>query len=331
LLLPVLAAVLVLRGASPWLLLAVCLALALIAFPEVCLALFLTAGAFKDELSAFLPSGIDATLLLAGLLILGLIVRTLRTGLRATLPPLRLALPLGLLTLVMLTSLLTAEPNLYGREKTLRFVVLTLPAALAAAALLGREPLLRRFLLTFLGLGLVMTVFGTVTSEGLRAFGATHIATGRVIGLGLLAVVYLLSRGRFRLPVLLPALPAGGAMVFGLLYSGSRGALAAFLVSLLATGLLLLSQRRARRWAVVGLAALCLMVGAVTFLAPDAVRLMNERMRGVNLSTPYAGATGARVNLAQAAVEAFGSSPLVGLGPGGYNLSLGYGDAPRGM
>jgi O-antigen ligase len=321
--------VLVLRGTSPWLLFAGAAAGVLAAMPEVCLALFITAGAFKDELAVILRTGSDLTLILAGLLAAGLIVRGVRSGIRNVLPPGRLALFLTLVVLVMVTALLTAEANVYGSEKTLRFVALTAPTALAAAALLRSDLVLHRFLFAFMALGLVMTAAGTVTGEGLRAFNATHIATGRVIGFGLIATVYFVGRWR-RPAVMLPLISAGAAMVFGLLYSGSRGALAAFLVAMAATGLLLLGLRQRRRWAIAGLAATVTMVAVATVAAPDAVRFMNERLRGVNAAAPYTGATGARLNLAQAAVEMLAANPVFGVGPGGYSLELGGPDAPRG-
>lgn len=330
LILLVLGAILALRGVSPWLLGAGAAALALVFFPDICLALFLFAGAFKADLGESLGIPADLTVILALLLIAGVFLLALRHGWRSVVPPSTPVLRFALLVAVLAAGLLRSEPNACGTDKVLRFVTLTALAFGAAATLLRDRVSRRRFTMTIVALGLAMAAFGTVTGEGLRAFGATHIATGRVIGFGLLGIGCFAAGTRFR-PGLTALLIAGGSfLLFGLCYSGSRGALMALVASLAATAALLLRRRRGRIWLGAGLAGLVLMAGGAAAFAPGALRLMNERLRNVSLVEPYEGAARPRLDRARVALEIFAAHPVTGAGPGTYSLELGRADGPRG-
>ena len=304
-------------------------------FPEICFALLLTAGSYKEWLAPMLPLPFDYTVALT--LLVGVAV-LLRWGVHAATrneTRSRSQVPVGLvvaLSLLALTVVLggLATDAVYGREKAARFLALTVTAAAAAWAVLDSEARLRRFLGVTIALGLLMVVLGRVTSEGMVAMNATHIATGRILGLGIIGVLYFVLRARratLRLLLLVPGVVLG----YGFVYSGSRGALAALLAAFAATAAATLGMRRARRGIAVAAGTLALLGVAISVLVPQSVELMNKRMSQVSLDAPGMGVAGERISLAREAWDIFVAHPLTGVGIGGFNLAVGYADSERGV
>jgi O-antigen ligase len=313
-----------------WVALGLTLTALLLSFPEVCLGLFLTAGTYKNELAGALNIDTDPTVLLGGMLLAGVAVRVLRRGVRPLVPPRQVVLPFALLVLVMAFSVLGETAGEYGRQKFLRFALLTGVATVAAYATIQSTSELKRFLATTIVLGVMMTALGRVAGEGLSAFGATHVATGRVIGLALLGVLFMLLAVRRQPLFRLALLGVAGLLAFGFLSSGSRGSMVALLTTLAVTALASFTLKRGRRWVVAGL-ALMTAVGAVSsMLVPSATETMNRRVIEV-IATPNAiGSARGREQRAQDALALFYEHPWTGVGVGGFDMARGYGDAARG-
>lgn len=310
-------------------------AAALVAFPEIGLMLFLAAGTFKAHVIELAHLNFDPVVLLGAIVLAGLVLRIMRRGLSAVVPSRSLVMPFLALVLVMTFSLLSHPDSLYGREKLVRFALLTGLVTLAPFGLIQTRPQFHRFLLAAVVLGLLMAMMGTVTSEGLRAFGATHIATGRILGLALLSALFLglsIARpsavgGRLAAAVLLAA---GGILGFGFLYSGSRGGMVALVASLAVTALLAYGLKRGRRWITIGLVLVAAAGTAATFLVPEAAETMNRRVSDVLTRTDAVGSAFGRIQRAQDALELFNANPITGVGIGGFDTARGYADAVRG-
>jgi O-antigen ligase len=302
---------------------------ALVKWPEAGLLLFLSAGTFKSELAALFRTELDVTLVLAAVLALAIAVRVPLRGWEGVVPTKGLSLPFAALASVLLVSALLHPDSSYGWAKTFRFAGLTGLAVLAGYAVVADEARLTRFLLCAVGMGIFMVLAGRVTSAGLTAFGATHIATGRLLGLGLLGSLYLLLRKRNRLGrvVLVVAL---GALGYGFLYSGSRGSLVALAVSLVVVGAASFGFRRGRRWVAAAGAVLAVAAACITFLFPAAAETMNGRVAAVLEDAGSVGSAAGRVERAQDALELFRQQPVFGVGVGGFDLARGYGDGLRG-
>jgi len=310
--------------------LAVPVAALLVLKPDITLALFLLAGTYKAELVENFHIPVDPTVLLAGLLVLGVLIRALRRGFIAVLPDRRTALGFCLLAGVMLLSYLVTRSGDYGRDKLLRFALLTGLAAFAPFAVVRTREELRCFAGTVVALGMLMPLAGTVTGEGLRAFGATHIATGRTVGFGLLAVLYLLLDRPRTTSMRVALVAAAGILGLGLLYSGSRGSMVALVASLAGFGLVSFGLKKGRRWALAGLAAVAVLLAVVSVAVPAATELMNHRLSQVLTDTQTVGAALGRLQRAEDAIGLFRSSPLLGVGIGGFDMARGFGDAARG-
>ena len=104
------------------------LAVVLVREPLVLYVAFLYIGVFKDE-PLVSASPVDPTLLLV-VLLAGVCAHRLATG-RVKRVPRPFAAILALLVVALLLGLLWTPAPDYGGDKALRFIVLTLPAALA--------------------------------------------------------------------------------------------------------------------------------------------------------------------------------------------------------
>ncbi len=311
------------------------LAAALLKWPEVCLLLFLTAGTFKLELATLLQSEIDVTLVLALVLGLGLGLRLLRppsSPLNQQLSITRHSSPflpfLGLALLVLVSALVHPDTT-YGSAKAVRFASLTGLALAAGYMVLKDRARLTRFLAGSALMGVMMVVMGRVTSAGLTAFNATHIATGRIIGLGLLGALYLMLRVRSK-PGRVVLLAAIVALGFGFLYSGSRGSLVALLASVLSVAVAAFRFRRGRRLVIAMAVVLGLAATTVTFVFPAAAETMNSRVVAVFEDAGSVGSATGRLHRAEDALELFRDHLVFGVGIGGFDLARGYADGQRG-
>jgi O-antigen ligase len=244
--------------------------------------------------------------------------------------PLGLLVPLGLLALVIAISALNTDAA-YGRDKALRFLTLTMTATAAAYAILDTPARVRRFITMIMLLSLGMALVGTVTTEGMAAFNANHIATGRILGLGLIAVIYLAISSRPGILRRLIWLVPGGVIGYGFLYAGSRGALAALIVGLGFTALVALGLRRGRKWILPVAAMLAGVYIATATLVPQALGLMNDRLKQIDIYAPTTDAAQTRMDLGAEAWQMFREHPLTGVGIGGYNTQLGAADIERGL
>ncbi len=316
--------------AVAWWVLGLSLAGLLVLLPEVCLGLLLTAGVFKSALMEILPFSIDPTVMLVLLQGVGVVLCLLRSGFSTIVPPQRLFVGFALLAGVMLFSLLLSDANPYAREKMVRFAFLTGTATVAPIAVVRSVRQFRRFLVTIIGLGVLMVLLGTVTGEGLVAFGATHIATGRVVGFALIGMLFFLLESWAVLPVRLFLIAGTGVLGLGLLYSGSRGSLVAFAAALVVTALAAVSIGRGWRRTMSGLVVLVVAVIVVSLVAPAAAETMNHRMSDVFTRGRSVGSVLGRVRRAEEALELFRQHPVTGVGIGGFDAARGYSDALRG-
>lgn len=301
----------------------------LIAYPAVTLVLFLTAGTFKAELETLLPLGIDLTVLLACLLVAGVLGRVVRNGLSRSLTPARLLLPYLALAFCIAVSGSSWSTDTYGQEKTIRFLALTTLGFATVPAAVSSEFDLRLFLIANIVLSTLMVAFGRATPEGLSAFGATHIATGRVVGLGIIACTYLFIKPGRRLLNRLPWLLLAALLLAGLLYSGSRGSLVGLLGAVGLVAGATFAMRRGRRYLLVMTALLIAAGAAVSFLFPSAVEMMNQRLKYA-LSGPLTVTARTRTERAAAALEQFLEHPFTGAGIGSFSSNYGCPELVRG-
>ena len=323
----------------------------LIRYPEVCLALFLFSGTFKAEFAHLSPWLPDITIILALVILAGIFFHRFTGKKPATGKSLVFSSLFALILILMILSTLnnTIE-NRYAMEKTTRFATLTGLATFAPLFVVQNRQQLLRFLGVSIALGIIMTLTGEITREGLTAFGASHIATGRTIGLGFITVLGMAllryetgtlsitslrtsgSQHRQRSFALLPILLyAGSAIVlgYGLLASGSRGALVALLVTIAAVVIIGTTIQRARKPVLTVTMFLVTATIVITIIAPQTVVTMNQRITNT-ISAPLDQTAHTRVIRARSALEMFSEHPLTGVGVGGFDLLFNPFESERG-
>ncbi len=325
-----------------------CLAL-LLRYPEITLILFLSSGTFKSQFAAMFPQAPDITIILALILVTGTVfsvpafLRTARAAKAssASAPKFLLnssqtfnfLLTFFSLVVVMALSAFTDADNSYGPEKTVRFATLTGLALFAPIVTVQSEKNILRLIITFIIVALLMVTLGQTTPEGLTAFGANHIATGRVIGLGFLGGLYFTLRSQSRtlknVVVRIIMLIVNIVLGYGVFYSGSRGVLVALLCALGTAGLIAFYFRKGRNLILTGGATVIAMIVTTTIFAPDAALTMNKRIRNT-VSGPIDQTAHTRVIRAEAAIDMFQKNPFTGVGIGGFDQEFNPYQSERG-
>ena len=299
------------------------LAVALVRAPLVLYVAFLYIGVFKDE--AFVKaSPVDPTLLLLVLLV-GVCAHRLATG-RVKRVPRTFAAILALLVVALVLGLLWTPAPDYGGDKALRFVVLTLPAALAPFFLVEH----RSDLVRLLGLTAVAAVAGAVFVELFGSTAVTDQSGDRLVfgdvGNTILTSRFLLNGAIILLLAALlgvwprwrvPAVVAGALLVAIAASIGSRGPVIALVLALVFT-VVAVAVREPRR-----LGHLVLLVAAGIALFPLVSLPTESRSRLQNATRDPVGTLqfDERGPLYQRAIDLTASHPLFGVGTGGYEAS----------
>ena len=299
------------------------LAVALVREPLVLYVAFLYIGVFKDE-PLVSSSPVDPTLLLV-VLLAGVCAHRLATG-RVKRVPRPFAAILALLVVALLLGLLWTPAPDYGGDKALRFIVLTLPAALAPFFLVED----RRDLTRLLGLTAVAAVLGAVF---VQVFGSTAVTdqSGDRLVFGDVGNTILTSRFLLNGAIILllaallgvwprwraPAVIAGAVLVAIAASIGSRGPVIALVLALVLT-VVAVAVREPRR-----LGHLVVLVAAGIALFP-LVSLPTESRARLQTATRDPIGTlefDERGPLYQRALDLSAAHPLFGVGTGGYEAS----------
>lgn len=201
-------------------------------------------------------------------------------------------------------------------SKSLYLITITLTAALAGATL-RREQLriwIAAQVLLAAAMALLIALFPESSAErdfGRSVFvGGTSISAARVVGIGIVVAVVLLSRhtgARYKAILL----PMAGVLTVSLFSIGSRGPFVAVLVAC-AAGLLLGRSTASRKLAAIGVAA------AVSGVAMAMIGAENSRALSRVLSVFSSPSDPARAWLATTAGDIIVNTPL-GVGWGGFS------------
>jgi O-antigen ligase len=291
----------------------------LVRHPLVLFVVFLHIGLFKNQpVVEAVPA--DATLLL-GLLLAAVCAARAVQGRVASLP-LLFAAPLVVIGVMLAISLIWTPVMDYGIEKTLKFVTLTLLAAVAPFCLVEDRAALVRLLAVFAGAAAIsaalVLAFGSAGEEDRLEFGgaANTIFTSRFILTGALILLVapilkvMAPRGRVALPFV------GLGMIGVAAGIGSRGPVVALAFALAFT-VVAAVLREPRR-----LVPVVLVIAVGTAVLPF-VALPGgsaERLRGLAENPAGTLDEDLRSRLYEKAVELTGDYPLRGIGAGGFFL-----------
>lgn len=294
----------------------------------ISLSLFVTAGAVKAApILANLPGYLDFTIITgAVVVILGLKRTNLFSAARTAELPQPYAL-LALFCVLMIVSLLYTPDLTAGLDKTMRFLVFSVLAAVAPVFLLKEPAAKRIFLLGLFAIGTIATIAGLINwsahpADFAGALGANHIALGRLSGMTVLiglALTFFGLNARARSLGALAAAAAAGA----LLVSSARGPLLALGIALPSTLLFLRSSGRLTSIKVF-LIALALPLATWAIIAVGWLPPIFSR-RLLYVFTLFSGgyvADGSvtnRLTLAERGLRSITSSPVFGLGVGGFS------------
>jgi O-antigen ligase len=317
-----------------WVLVAAIAAVMLVRHPPVLLAAFGFVLTFKAlDVVARLP--VDPTFALGALLV-GVCAYRLRNGRVRMPPPLIFIAPLAVITLALAIGLgWTPEPS-YGHTKVLKFVTVTLLAAFAPFFVIeNRRDLLKlgwsiaagALVVAILAPLVNPTVAAGITTEldtmGRYSFGG-QIYPARFLCNGAIVLFLSLNFITSRWRVLFPAVGVGVVVIA--VGFGSRGPIAAFVMTIAVIAVLATIESRRLRGIWVGMAVVLAAVAA----AVQVPGVASQRLTEVATNPANALRNDPRYPLYQEAVSLTKAFPLKGVGTGGFEL---YGNqlSPRGQ
>jgi O-antigen ligase len=292
----------------------------LVMFPEVTLALYLNAGAFKAD-PRFQPIStlIDPTVALALILLVGVAYRlVVRKGTILWSKEASLAIALALVVLV--SSAYTPAPG-YGQEKAVRFITLTMLAFVVPLVVVQNSQELYRFLLGIMAIGLVLALEGLLEGGVLfTAFGSNTLELGYGAGIAILIVMFLILPGSRSVASRAAAIVIVGVLTWAMIGSGSRGPLQALAVSMVMTFLLSLVLRYRRRFALISIVAVA---GIVLFvfssaLVPSASLARFRLLLSGGETQAQTSSAGTRLFYWRQSLALLSEHPLVGGGAGAF-------------
>jgi O-antigen ligase len=294
--------------------------IALLMFPEMTLALYLNAGHFKaDPRLQPISNLIDLTVALALILMAGVAYRLLlRKGTIIWTKEVSLAIVLSVVVLV--GSVYTPAP-IYGQEKAIRFISLTLLAFVAPLAVVQSPQELHRFLLGMLGIGLVLAVEGLLQGgERFTAFGSNTLALGYGAGSASLIALFLVLPGLRTSVLKAMTLVTIGLLAVAMIGSGTRGSLLALVVSIAVTFLLSLALGHRRKFvlmSVIAMAGIVVFVFSSSLVPASSLERFNSLLHGTEIEAENSSA-GTRLSYWRQSLALFSEYPLVGSGTGGF-------------
>jgi len=295
-------------------------------------ALFLFAGYYKaDPRLSFIQRYIDLTLLFLLLSFLVFLYRLLRGFLTQKVPAgfVKVAIFYLLLASCFLGGLLITQGEGYGFDKAMRFVMLTGWAFFGTAFLITDYLSLRRFSWAIVIISTVMAIDALSNYPGVgkvsfvTALGSNYIALARAGGFGLLANLAFLLPTERKLLIKLCLWITAVLQLWATLSAGARGPVLTLLLSFLVFFTLsvrgfphLKVDRFAWRLSIVVLVVVLLIgiVGQGFF--PTLTFRMQVLLTGLGDSAVQ------RLNFYGEAIKLWASSPLWGVGIGGFATAV---------
>ena len=295
-------------------------------------ALFLFAGYYKaDPRLAFIQTHIDLTLLFLILSFLMFLYRLLRK-------PFAQRVPIGfvkeaafflLLAACFLGGLLITQSKGYGLDKTLRFIVLTGWAFFGTAFLITDYLSLRRFSWAVVIISTMMAIDALLNYPGVgkvsfvTALGSNYIALARASGFGLLATLAFLLPTERRLLAKLCLWVVAILQTLAALSAGARGPVLALAVSLLCFFAL-----SVRGFPHLKVERFSWRLGMVLFIALVLIGTVGQEIFSTlffrtQLLMTYLGESAVtRLHLYEEAFRLWASSPVWGVGTGGFAMAV---------
>ncbi|MCK4293066.1 MAG: O-antigen ligase family protein [Planctomycetes bacterium] len=300
--------------------------------PEITFALFLNAGAFKSDprLASILPGFFDLTIFFGLIAGLSILLNVVKNKLKIPHISSTFFIPYSFLVLLMLASLLYTEAPIYGKDKFLRFITIGTLSAFGPIFLFKERKRLYNFFCVFIAISTLMVIVSTIsasfTSSGFHmAFGSNWLALGRMAGTASLIILFCFllprkTKGRKNIWTILFLLNT-----FGLFYTGGRGPVIAFVITLLLLAILtllsLLIKRSKNDTRILKTTSLVtVMIFLVILIFPQPFGTLINRVR-VALTEPRGGSSiSLRLNSYGSAIKAISQHPLLGVGIGGFSV-----------
>lgn len=297
-------------------------------FPEVCFALFLTAGLFKatPQLHNILPKFFDLTVFFGAVVVLAILINILKKNLRIPRIHPKLFLPyIGMAILMFLSLTYTSSP-IYGTDKFLKFITFIALATFAPIFLFKNETILKRFFYTIISVSTLTNIVALIVGRRIRgeavlAFSADYLTLGIISGMGVLIILFYFIRGKNIKKQLLWFIILLINLV-GLVYSSARAPIFVLIFTVILMLLFSFNIKtfRISKSALLFFILIVFLISLSFLFFPELTKVSLGRIKGIFLEmgnglTPIE----ERLGMFSVALRGLYLYPLLGVGVGGYS------------
>lgn len=293
--------------------------------PEICFALFLTAGLFKatPQLENVIPEFLDLTILFGTIVVLIIVINTFKKTLHIPRIPAKLFLPYIGIAALMFLSLLYTSSLTYGTEKFLKFITLTALAAFAPLFLFKNKIVLKKFLYTIISLSTAMSAIALISGkagEAVLVFSAGYLSLAMLSGTTALIILFYAITTKKNVAKQLFWFVVLSINMVALVYSTARGPL--FTLLLTAIGMLVfsfnLTRLRISKPALISVVVIVLLISLSFILFPDLTEIALRRIKYTPFATGGIKPIQERLAMFSTALQGLYLHPVAGLGVGGF-------------
>ena len=298
-------------------------------YPEVAFGLFLVAGIYKGYIKSMdvFPNFFDLTVFFGLIVGISIIFSVLKNKIKIPKIPSKFFIPYFILIIIMLGSLLYTQAPIYGRDKFLRFFIITTMAMFAPLFLFKGRKNLHRFFYTLIVISSMMAIDSIVNNLGIFGFHkiiySNYISLGRINLLVSLIIIFYFMENSKNTTIKFGWSALIFINIFGAFSDRGRMPVLSFIGTLLLLGIFLLIPLLNRRFhnkeKIIKKICFILLIVLVLFIFfHEQFSALSTRML---LLTQGGGSSFlTRIDLCKSSLKAFYENPIIGLGIGGFSI-----------
>jgi len=298
-------------------------------YPEIAFGLFLVAGIYKGYIRSIniLPSYFDLTVFFGLIVGISIIFNILINGIKIPKISSKFFIPYFILIIIMLGSLLYTQAPIYGKDKFLRFAIITTMAMFAPLFLFKDRKRLHGFFYTLIVISSIMAVNSIVNNLGIfgfhEIFYSNYISLGRINLLVCLMIIFYFIRISENITIKFGWSILFLINIFGAFSDRGRMPVIASIGTLLFLAIfslisLLIERSPKAKKTLKTIFCILLIVFLIFIFFHKQFSALSTRM--LLLTQGGGDSFLARLDLYKSSLKAFYENPIIGLGIGGFSV-----------
>ena len=298
-------------------------------YPEIAFGLFLIAGIYKGYIRSIdvFPNFFDLTVFFGLIVGISIIFNILKNRIKIPKISSKFFIPYFILIIIMLGSLLYTQAPIYGKDKFLRFVIITTMATFVPLFLFKDRKSLDRFFYTLIVISSIMAVDSIVNNLGIfrfhEIFYSNYISLGRINLLVCVMIIFYFMRISENITTKFGWSILFFINIFGAFSEVGRMPIIAFIGTLLFLAIFslisLLTERSLKAKKTLKTIFCILLIVLLIFIFFH--KQFSSLVMRMALLTQGGGKSFlVRLDLFKSSFKAFYENPIIGLGIGGFSV-----------